>query len=214
MDEMRELSDSQSDRQRRGGVRRHHLGAGRPVPLMEVAIFSLIPNVGPILMGAGLRRPPGYPTRPGHRHDRHHHLGLVVDDTCHFLVRLAFAAKGMSSAGIFRTIEEQADAHTSVILVGGCLSGASRLPLVRTGLWCCRWPISWVPAGGPTGRSAESLVGQRFTATQSKPLPCCLRRLVNQRSGGTSTRKRPSFPRTAAENGEAPARRERSTRSR
>ena len=89
----------------------------------KLAIFSLIPNVGPILMGAAFMAALDIRLDPGTVMIATIALGLVVDDTCHFLVRLrTFAAKGMSlPEAIARTMEQTGRPiiYTSVILVAG-----------------------------------------------------------------------------------------------
>jgi predicted RND superfamily exporter protein len=54
----------------------------------KLALFSMIPNVGPILLGLALMAALEIPLDPGTVMIATIALGLVVDDTCHFLVRL------------------------------------------------------------------------------------------------------------------------------
>jgi hypothetical protein len=54
----------------------------------KLALFSMIPNVGPIVMGLALMAVLGIRLDPGTVMIATIALGLVVDDTCHFLVRL------------------------------------------------------------------------------------------------------------------------------
>lgn len=54
----------------------------------KLALFSMIPNVGPILLGLALMVALGIQLDPGTVMIATIALGLVVDDTCHFLVRL------------------------------------------------------------------------------------------------------------------------------
>jgi len=54
----------------------------------KLALFSLIPNVGPIVLGLALMVVTGIPLDSGTVMIATIALGLVVDDTCHFLVGL------------------------------------------------------------------------------------------------------------------------------
>jgi predicted RND superfamily exporter protein len=62
-----------------------------------LTLFSMIPNVGPIILGVALMAALNIQLDPGTIMIATVALGLVVDDTCHFVVRLrAFVAAGMS----------------------------------------------------------------------------------------------------------------------
>ena len=54
----------------------------------KLALFSMIPNLGPIVLGLALMVVAGVRLDPGTVMIATIALGLVVDDTCHFLVRL------------------------------------------------------------------------------------------------------------------------------
>jgi len=54
----------------------------------KLALFSMIPNVGPVIMGVALMAVLDIRLDPGTVMIATIALGLVVDDTCHFLIRL------------------------------------------------------------------------------------------------------------------------------
>lgn len=90
---------------------------------VRLALFAMIPNVVPILMGLGFMALAKIPLDPGTVMIGGVAIGLVVDDTVHFLVRLRrLVAQGSPlDAAVRRTLEQVARPiiATSVTLAAG-----------------------------------------------------------------------------------------------
>ena len=106
----------------------------------KLALFSMIPNVGPIVMGLALMSVLDIRLDPGTVMIATIALGLVVDDTCHFLVRLrTYVRRGMDlRAAIAETMKRTGRPIilTSIILSSGfaVLLLGSFTPTVSFGL--------------------------------------------------------------------------------
>jgi len=89
----------------------------------RLALFAMIPNVVPIVMGLGFMALAGIPLDPGTVMIGGVAMGLVVDDTVHFLVRLRREARAGTplDAAVRRTLEQVARPilATSVTLAAG-----------------------------------------------------------------------------------------------
>jgi predicted RND superfamily exporter protein len=105
----------------------------------RLALFAMIPNVVPIVMGLGFMALAGIPLDPGTVMIGGVAMGLVVDDTVHFLVRLRrqIAGGAMLEEAVPRTLEQVARPiiATSVTLaVGfGAMTAASFSPNAHFG---------------------------------------------------------------------------------
>jgi len=89
----------------------------------RLALFAMIPNVVPIVMGLGFMALAGIPLDPGTVMIGGVAMGLVVDDTVHFLVRLRREARAGTAldVSVRRTLEQVARPilATSVTLAAG-----------------------------------------------------------------------------------------------
>lgn len=92
---------------------------------LRIGLFSMIPNFIPILMGMAFMVPAGFSLNSGTVMIGSVALGLIVDDTIHFLVRFGRAVKSGSSVddSIAEAIQETGRpiVITSLVLAGGFL---------------------------------------------------------------------------------------------
>lgn len=106
---------------------------------VRLALFSLIPNLLPIVCGLAFMSVAGIALDPGTVMIGGMALGLVVDDTVHFLVRLS---RNLGSADLREAIDRTMTQtgrpiiFTSIILAAGCATAAigSFSPTVYFGL--------------------------------------------------------------------------------
>jgi hypothetical protein len=107
---------------------------------VRLGLFSLIPNLTPIVLGLGLMAAAGIPLDPGTVMIGSIALGLVVDDTVHFLVRLRrHLSKGAGvPEAIERTLSETGRpiVVTSLVLASGfsVMALASFMPNIYFGV--------------------------------------------------------------------------------
>lgn len=105
----------------------------------RLALFAMIPNVVPIVMGLGFMALAGIPLDPGTVMIGGVAMGLVVDDTVHFLVRLRrqVVAGTVLKDAVRRTLEQAARPiiATSVTLAAGfaAMTAASFSPNAHFG---------------------------------------------------------------------------------
>jgi hypothetical protein len=89
----------------------------------RLALFAMIPNVVPIAMGLGFMAMAGIPLDPGTVMIGGVAMGLVVDDTVHFLVRLRrhVASGGSLDEAVRRSLDQAARPiiATSITLAAG-----------------------------------------------------------------------------------------------
>jgi predicted RND superfamily exporter protein len=106
----------------------------------KLALFSMIPNVGPVILGLAFMAVVGIGLDPGTVMIATIALGLVVDDTCHFLVRLQtqMRLRGDLRDAIAETLLQTGRPIilTSIILAAGFLAATlgSFAPTVSFGL--------------------------------------------------------------------------------